>query len=254
MEHIVIEHDGAVAVFRLNRPPVNAIDLTFARELETAFATLVDAGRARAIVFTGTGDCFSAGLDLKRVPRYRPEEQREMVSALNRTLATLYACPVPVVGAVNGHAIAGGLIFALAADYRVGTNAPCKLGLTEVRVGIPFPAAAMALLQAEVAPNVARILALRGNNVGPDTGLAYGLVDELQPPGRVLPAAIEVARDLASMPREAYARIKRQLRARTIAFIEDVLARGSDPMLDAWITGDASAASAALLHQDASPR
>lgn len=112
MEHLVIEHDVAVAVFRLNRPPVNAIDLTFARELETAFATLVDAGRARAIVFTGTGDCFSAGLDLKRVPRYRPEEQREMVSALNRTLATLYACPVPVVGAVNGHAIAGGLIFA----------------------------------------------------------------------------------------------------------------------------------------------
>lgn len=247
MEQIVIEHAGAVALFRLNRSPVNAIDLTFARALDAAFVPLVDAGETRAIVVTGTGRCFSAGLDLKLVPGYSPEEQRAMVSTLNRVLAKLYGCPLPVVGAINGHAIAGGLILALACDYRVGSSAPCKLGLTEVRAGVPFPAAAMSVLQAEVAPNVARLLTLRGNNVGAETALAYGLVDEIEAPDRVVPAALAVAHDLASMPRDAYARIKRQVRARTIAFIDDTVARGSDPMLESWLTGETRTAAAGLL-------
>lgn len=254
MDLVAVDYDGGVAVFRLNRPPVNAIDLVFARQLETAFASLVDAGAARAIVVTGTGAVFSAGLDLKRVPRYAVDEQRAMVTALNQTIAKLYGCPLPVVGAINGHAIAGGLVLALACDYRVGTTAPCKLGLTEVRAGIPFPAAAMAVLQAEVTPAVARVMGLRGENVGPEAGLACGLVDELQPPDRVLPRAIDVARDLANLPREAYARIKHQLRAAPLADIEEIVAQGSDPMLDSWLTGDARTASANLLRRGGSPR
>lgn len=247
MDHITIERDGAIAVFRLNRPPVNAVDLGFARDLEAAIERLMAERELRAMVVTGTGACFSAGLDLKLVPLYGPEEQREMVTTLNRVLVKLYACPLPVVGAVNGHAIAGGLILALACDCRIGTSAPARFGLTEVRAGVPFPAAAMAVLQAEVAPHAARILALRGNNVGPDAALALGLVDQLQPPDRVLPAALDAARDLAGMPGDAYGRIKRQLRARPIALIEEILATGSDPMLESWITAEATAAAASLL-------
>lgn len=247
MKHIMIERDGAVAVFRLNRPPANAVDLEFASELETAFTALVSESDLRAIVMTGTGNCFSAGLDLKRVPLYGPEEQRAMVTAVNRMVARLYACPLPVVGAINGHAIAGGLIIALACDYRVGSTAPCKLGVTEARAGIPFPAAAMAVLKAELAPHVARVLTLRALNVDAPTALAYGLVDELQPAARILSVAIDVARDLAAIPRDAYARIKRQVRAAAIAAIDDTLARGSDPLLEAWLSAEAPAASAALL-------
>jgi enoyl-CoA hydratase len=254
MEQIVIEYVGEVAVFQLNRAPVNAVDLAFAGALETAFRSLVESGNARAITITGTGECFSAGLDLKLVPRYSAAEQRAMITALNRTIAELYGCRLPVVGAINGHAIAGGLVLALACDYRVATSGPAKLGLTEVRAGIPFPAAAMAVLQAEVPPHVSRVLALRGNNVGPDTALAYGLVDELQLPDRVLPTAIAVARDLAAMSPDAYARIKRQLRARPIACVEETVARGSDPLLDSWLADNASQASAELLRWRGSSR
>ena len=247
MSTIEVERDGAVAVFRLNRPPANAIDLVFARELEAAFCALLDAGEARAIVFTGTGTCFSAGLDLKVVPTYGADEQRAMVTTINRMIARVYACPIPVVAAVNGHAIAGGLILALACDYRVGTSAACRLGVTEARAGIPFPAAAMAVLRAEVAPNVARVMTLRARNVGPEAALAGGVLDELAPPERVLPVAMDVARDLAGIPGGAYACIKRQLRAATIAFIEETVARGSDPLLESWLTAATAGASAALL-------
>lgn len=249
MNHIAIERDGAVATFWLNRPPANAIDLNFAAELEAAFAPLSSAADVGAIVMTGTGSCFCAGLDLKLVPQYSVEQQRAMVSIVNRTIARLYACTVPVVGAINGHAIAGGLILALACDYRVGTTGACKLGLTEARAGIPFPAAAMTVLQAEVAPNVARVMTLQAENMGADAALSRGLLDELQPPARVLSRAIEVAQDLASIPRDAYARIKHQLRARPMAAIDETLARATDPSLESWLTSEASGASAALLRR-----
>lgn len=247
MGHIAIERDGAVAVFRFNRLPANAIDLDFAGEIEAGFASLLAEADLGAVVITGTGTCFSAGLDLKRVPLYGPEQQRAMITTINRMLSRLYAAPLPVVGAINGHAIAGGLVVALACDYRVGTRATCQLGVTEARAGIPFPAAAMTVLRAELAPHVARVLTLRANNIDPHTALAWGLVDELQPGARVLPVAVQIARDLAGIPRDAYARIKRQLRAAAITAIDDVLACGSDPMLEAWLSADAPAASAALL-------
>src|SRR5262249_52966108 len=153
---------------------------------------------------------FCAGLDLMRVPLYGPAEQRAMVTAINQMITALYACPLPVVAAVNGHAIAGGLILTLACDYRIGTTAACQLGITEARAGIPFPAAAMAVLQAELTPAAARVLTLRARSVDPTAALAAGILDELQPPERMLPAALAVAHELAGIPRDAYARIKHQ--------------------------------------------
>jgi len=250
MGYVRIERDGPVAVFRLDRWPVNALDLEFAREVESSFFALTSAEDVGAIVMAGADGCFSAGLDLKRIPFYSPEEQRAMIDAANRMLARLYGCPLPVVAAVNGHAVAAGLILMLACDYRVGSSAPCKLGLSEARVGIPFPAVALHLLQAEVAPSVVRVLALRAENVGPQAALAYGLLDELQPPERVLPTAIQVARDMAGMPRRGYAKIKRQLRAAALARIEETIARGTDPVLESWVPPEAAEASVALLRGD----
>ncbi|MBI5505903.1 MAG: enoyl-CoA hydratase/isomerase family protein [Deltaproteobacteria bacterium] len=247
MGNVTIEREGAVAVLRLARAPVNALELEFAREFETALLELTPAQGVGAIVLAGSGGCFSAGLDLKRVPFYSFEQQREMVATANRILAWLYGCPLPVVAAVTGHAIAGGLIFVLACDYRVGSGAPCKIGLTEAQVGIPVPAVAMEVLRAEVAPHVARVLALRARNIGPQAALAFGVLDELQPPDRVLPVAIERAHEMAAMPVQGYAKIKRQLRSEALARIEEILAGGTDPMLRSWVTEGAGEAAAALL-------
>ena len=223
------------------------IDLEFAARLETSFSDLLASDDLGAIVLTGKGNFFSGGLDLKAVPAYGPEEQRALINTVNRMVAKLYGCPVPLVAAVNGHAIAGGLILALTCDYRVGTRASCLLGLTEARVGIPFPAGPLAVLKAELAPPVVRTLTLQARNIGSEAALEMEILDELQAPEHVLPRALEMANDLASFPREAYRAIKDQLRGETVAWIRSVNEKGSDPLLRSWLAPGSLDAAAAVL-------
>src|SRR5712692_1224282 len=115
-EIIHMERIDHVAILRSDRPPANAIELSLATQLEAALAGLETDKDIRALVLTGTGRFFSAGLDLKAVPSYGPEEQRALIMAVNRLIYRLYAFPRPTVAAVNGHAVAGGLVTVLACD------------------------------------------------------------------------------------------------------------------------------------------
>ena len=152
------------------------------------------------------------------------------------------------MAAVNGHAIAGGLILALCADHRVCATEG-KLGLTELRAGIPYPVAAISVVRAELSPPAARRLALGATLVDPAEALALGVVDELRPHAEVVPRAVEVATELASLPRGTYTQVKRQLRGPTIDAIDRALAGGAgDPVLGTWIGEETRAAAAALLH------
>jgi enoyl-CoA hydratase/carnithine racemase len=92
----------------------------------------------RSLVLTGRGPSFCAGVDLKSVPHFDEAQQRRMVDALNRAFYAVYSCPVPVAGAINGYAIAGGLVLALCCDWRIAVKTPFLAGLTEVRVGVPI--------------------------------------------------------------------------------------------------------------------
>jgi enoyl-CoA hydratase len=99
----ISERDG-VAVVECARPPVNAVDLGFAEELGGALERVADARGPRAVVVTGRGDCFSAGLDVKVVPRYGRAEQRALVAAINRMVRALDGMRKPVVAAAPAFA------------------------------------------------------------------------------------------------------------------------------------------------------
>lgn len=245
---IAIEHREGVAVVRLDRPPANAIELELARRVETAFDELLDGerGAVGAIVFTGTGKFFSGGLDLRVIPAYTAAEQREFLRTANRMLERLYGCPLPVIAAVNGHAVAAGFVLALAADYRIGPEQGAEFGLTEVRLGIPFPAAATIVIDSELTPVATRRIVLDGRRFGCEQALTCGVLDELVPVERVLDRAVEVAADRAAMPADGYGRIKRQVRGPALERMREVL-RCGDPLLDEWFGEDAESTSAALL-------
>jgi enoyl-CoA hydratase len=179
-------------------------------------------------------------MDLKVAPTLGPQGQREAVAGINALFAAWYAFPRPVVAAVNGHAIAGGLILALCADYRVGTAGPGRYGLTELKVGFPYPAVAIAVVRAELSPAAARKLALRAHLVDAAQAVELGLLDELVK-GDPVPRAIALARELAQLPAAAYEQTKRQLRAETITAAAE-LAGSGDPLLAGWLGEEAAQA------------
>ena len=228
-----LEDREGVMLLTFDRPPVNAMDAASAAALQAAFKEIDAAPPGKALVITGAGTTFSAGLDLKVVPRYSREEQREMVGAINRMIAAIYRMPRPTVAALNGHAMAGGLVLALACDYRIAVTTPCKLGLTEVNVGVPYPAVALLVTREELPKHTARVLTLTGKTFAPDEALRMGIVDELAPPAELLARAIEQGRRLGTFT--AYDRIKAQYRARPYAEVAEILESGSDPMLERWI-------------------
>jgi len=200
-----------------------------------------------AVVITGREGFFSAGVDLKVAPTLDASGQRELVDGINRLFAGWYSFPRPLVCAVNGHAIAGGMILALCGDYRVGCNEG-NLGLTELRAGIPYPACAMAVVKAELSAAAARRLVLRAELISPPEALAMGALDELH--DDPLPRALEVASEMAQLPRSAYPIVKKQLRRETIELLDAVVAGDSDPVASGWLSAEAGAASAAILARE----
>jgi enoyl-CoA hydratase len=222
-----------LAIVRLDRPPANALNPEVLEELE-AVRHQLEAAPPGAVVVTGREGFFSAGVDLKLVPTWGPDEQRAMVGGINGLVAGWYCFPRPVVAAVTGHAIAGGMVIALCADYRVGASEG-KFGLTELRAGVPYPLAAIALVRAELGPAAARSLALRAHLVEPEEALRLGLVDELAGPDEVLERACDIAEEMAAFGGDSYARTKLELRGQTLRRIQEAVQAG-DPLLEAWLS------------------
>jgi enoyl-CoA hydratase len=195
-----------------------------------------------AVVLTGREGYFSAGADLKVAPTLDAAGQRGMVVGINAIFAGWYGFPRPVVTAVNGHAIAGGLILALCGDYRVGSSEG-KYGLTELKAGLPYPQVALAVVRAELHAPAARRLVLGADLVGAKEALEAGAFDEVAEPDQVLHRATEVARKLAALPSQAYAKVKSQLRG---PVLEAALAQ-PDPLLDGWAGEETAAAASSIL-------
>jgi enoyl-CoA hydratase len=223
--------EGGVVVLTLDRPPVNALETQFVRDLTAVLEH--ESERSGALVLTGAGRAFCAGVDTKAAATLDRAGQRAGVEAINRLVATLFRLPLPVVAAVNGHALGGGLIVPLACDVVVSTTADCKLGLTEVVAGVPFPAAPLEVCRRRLSPPVYNNLCLTGRVVGPEEALSLGVVDELAAPEQLTARAIEIAGQLAGYP--AYACVKDQVRAVARAEIERAVAE--DPLLTGWLAG-----------------
>jgi len=155
-----------------------------------------------------------------------------MVASINEMALSVYELSCPVVGAITGHAIAGGLVLALCTDVRVASSAG-RYGLTEVKVGVPYPQAAIGVVNAELAPHAARVLALGNELLDAAECLRLGIFDEVLEPDAVFPRALELAAGMAAFPPEVYARTKRDLRGATAARLR--AAAAEDPLLARWV-------------------
>jgi enoyl-CoA hydratase len=118
-----------------------------------------------------------------------------------------------VVAAVNGHAIAGGCVLVCAADWRIMARGRGRIGALELKVGVPFPAAALEIVRFAVPPRELPPMIYRGMTSEPEEALARGLVDELVDAGELTAVARARAEEMAALPRQAFALAKEQIRA-----------------------------------------
>jgi enoyl-CoA hydratase len=220
-----------VTVLTADRPPANAMDIGLLGDVVAAIERLA-ADPPAALVLAGREGFFSAGADLKAVPGYGPAEQRRMVEGINRMALGAYGLPCPVVCAVTGHAIAGGFVLALCGDHRVASTEG-RYGLTEVKVGVPYPQAAVGVVRAELTAAAARQLALGNRLIGADECVRLGAFDEAVAPHEVLDRSLAVAAELATLPAAVYARTKAELRGEELERLRAAAER--DPLLDAWV-------------------
>ncbi len=138
--------------------------------------------------------------------------------------------PCPVIGAITGHAIAVGLVLALCTDIPC---TPGRYGLTEVKVGVPYPQAAIGAVAAELAPHAARVLALGNELIDAAERLRLGVFDEVLDPDAALPRALELAAISAGFPSDVYARTKQDLRGAATGRLR--AAAAEDPLLARWV-------------------
>ena len=190
--------DG-VAVVTLDRPQVlNAMNEAMRRELTRCFEGLVADEQVRAVVVTGAGArAFSAGADVREfVEPLVPVRFREQRRRLDFRLA-MDRCPQPLVAAINGYALGGGLELALACDIRVAA-ADARLGLTETTLGIIPGGGGTQRLPRLVGRGKALELILTGARIDAAEALRIGLVERVAPAGQALAVATELAREIAA--------------------------------------------------------
>jgi enoyl-CoA hydratase len=198
------DHDG-IAVLTMNHGPVNALDLELLGAVPDALAAVAD---ARAVVLTGSGRSFSAGVDLKRIVDGGPSYVEKFLPALRLAALTLFEHPKPVVAAVNGHALAGGCVLAAACDLRLMSSG--TIGLTELAAGVPFPTVPLEIMRHAVGPAL-DALVLGAGRLTPAMATSIGLVHEVVEPDQLLAAALDKADGLCAAPADVYALAKHQL-------------------------------------------
>ena len=207
---LIVERSGGVAILTLNRPKaMNALSSALRTALSNAFVELDSDADVRAIVLTGAGDrAFSAGLDLKELG----QEQGAMAEIVNydsvqNTMRAMDACRKPIIGAVNGVAITGGLEILLGCDFLVA-SVTARFADTHVVVeAIPGWGLSQRLSRL-IGSMRAKELSLTGRFIDAVTALNWGLVNHVVEPEALLPTALELAGTMAKMSPDAVMRYK----------------------------------------------
>jgi enoyl-CoA hydratase/carnithine racemase len=206
------EIDEQILIVKLDRPEVsNAISTTMGEEIIRVFGALeADPALYRCVILTGAGErAFCGGADLKQREGMSDEQfgvQHYLFERMNRALTY---CPVPVICAANGAAVAGGLELLLACDFAYAVS-HAVFGFTEVKRGIMPGGGGTQQLPRTIGARRAKELILRGAKFTAQEALAWGVVNRLCEPGRVLADAIDAARDICTSAPRSVAEAKKE--------------------------------------------
>jgi len=198
-EFVQVEIDAAVAVIRLSRPPMNALNAQVQTGIAEAAAQLATDRQVRAVILYGGEKVFAAGADIKEMADAGYADMAVNTQRLQSAFTAVAQLPQPVIAAITGYALGGGLELALCADFRIlGESA--QVGQPEIQLGVIPGGGGTQRLPRLIGPSRAKDLIFTGRFVGAQEALALGLADQVVPDADVLTAAQKMASRYAGGP------------------------------------------------------
>jgi enoyl-CoA hydratase len=236
------ERDGVrVAHMRFGR--ANAMNY----EMLDGLATVLAEKNSPPTVLTGDDNIFCAGLDLVTLDALDRDGFEDFLTRFSRTMVQVLTTPYPLVAAINGHAVAGGCVLALACDYRVGVEGDYRIGMNELSHGLPLPAVASEIPRGALNPQTYRTVVMSGVLMSPETAQHVGILDMLADD---VDTAIEQACALAreqGKSRAAFAGVKAGVVAPVVGAIKELREPLDRRFLDIWFAEETKTARRAAI-------
>jgi Delta3-Delta2-enoyl-CoA isomerase len=236
MSTLRYERQGSLGILRLDKARGNAIDDALLEDMARWIVEATRDDQLRGVLLASAHPkLFCPGLDLVSLVDRDREAMRDFMNRFATVLWGLFGLLKPVVAAVNGPAVAGGCILALAADARViARGAP--IGLNEVKIGVPLPWSVVILLKSTVPPTSLAEVALLGRNFEGDDALRVGLADALVEKDQLESVALARLQEFAEKDPLAFGATKGWLRSQTVATMKAHETETADVWLDAWFS------------------
>ena len=209
-DFVQVQTDQAVATIRLDRPPMNALNSQVQHEIAAAAAQVTADAEVRAVILYGGEKVFAAGADINEMAQAGYPQMAATAQRLQDALTAVARIPKPVVAAITGYALGGGLELALAADFRVAGEST-RVGQPEILLGVIPGAGGTQRLPRLIGPARAKDIVFTGRFVAAAEALAIGLVDQVVPDADVYPAARELVARYAAGPALALSAAKRAI-------------------------------------------
>jgi len=210
MNYSVLEiniSDG-IAMVKVNRPEaLNALNSTFFKEMDSVVSDLSSNPSVKVMVITGVGKAFVAGADISEMAHMTPEEGSSFSSLGQNTFRSLEKMKIPVIAAINGFALGGGLELAMGCDFRIA-SAKAKFGQPEVNLGMIPGYAGTQRLPRLVGLADALYLLTTGEMIGAEDALRIGLVQKVVEPEELMDEVMKIARIIISKGPEAVKKVK----------------------------------------------
>ncbi len=242
-EHLIVEHQGNIAVVTLNRPDqLNALSIDLMKEIEKVAEEFREDVETRVVIFTGAGKHFSAGRDLKDRQMGKPDKEPLLVRQRRydigpRMIRRLTEMNQITIAAINGGALGGAACIVSALDFRVGAD-DCFVAYPEAGLGIPLSWVSLPLCVHLVGPARAKRFVILAQRESATTLLEWGFLDEVVPKKELMKRALEMAETYAAQPPIAAQMVKRSVNAISSALDQAIMHMDSDQVLLAQASED----------------
>ena len=219
-DKLTIERDGDVVVLTMDDGRANALGPDLSGAVSAAVTEAAADASVAAIVLAGRPGRFSAGFDLEVINAGDRAATKAMVDAGGSLVRQLYGCDVPVVAACTGHAVAAGALLLLGCDVRIGPDAPVKIGLNEVAIGLTLPGWALSIARERLSKRHVQRSIVNARLVDGQGAVDAGFLDEAVEPEAVIDSAIAEAKTMSALDRTAYINTVAAIRTDTLAAMD----------------------------------